>query len=347
MRRKMFHGSCRPFRRLEVCFLPAFAALFLLESCAIGTEEKKFFPAEPDYSLASMWYRGDTASCKPVDVFYVLPTCVWDWEAEDGTVCHYMDAYDSVQRQAVDPSNYLAYSLFSPYCNFYSPYYRQVTMNTWFESEDIINCRYTQSHQDVVDAFLYYMTYLNQGRPFILAGHSQGAKAVIELLKHALTDAQLEQLVAAYVFGYSISDAELEEFPALKPAQRADDCGVVVCYNSVSRPDACAELFKDNVVCINPVNWHTDSAYAPASQHSGAVFFDAQGRADTLFHALGVRVRPDLHTLLIDGLVDEDYFIPSISSLFPLGNYHVQEINLYFLDLQKNIAQRIAAWQAR
>ena len=66
-----------------------------------------------------------------------------------------------------------------------------------------------------------------------------------------------------------------------------------------------------------------------------------------MFHALGVKVRPDLHTLLIDGLVDEDYFIPSISSLFPLGNYHVQEINLYFLNLQENIRQRLEAYARR
>ena len=54
-----------------------------------------------------------------------------------------------------------------------------------------------------------------------------------------------------------------------------------------------------------------------------------------------------MHTLLIDGLKDEDYFIPSISSLFPLGNYHVQEINLYFLNLQENIRQRLEAYARR
>ena len=298
------------FRRFLVSVLClAFAA------CA-SHHVPEYCPDAPDYASASMWYRpADSASLdsKPADVFYVLPTCVWSWKTSDGQECFYMDVHDSAQRALVEGSNLLASALFGASCNFYSPYYRQITMDSWFEPEEEINRRYALAHQDVVAAFRYYMEHFNGGKPFFLAGHSQGGKAVIELLKHTLTDAERERLVAAYVFGYSVSEAELAEFPALEPAQAADDCGVVICYNSVSHPEACSELFKDNVVCINPVNWRTDSVYAPSSRHAGAVFFDAQGRADTLFHAFGVKVRPDLHTLLIDGLKDEDYFIPSVS----------------------------------
>ena len=46
----------------------------------------------------------------------------------------------------------------------------------------------------------------------------------------------------------------------------------------------------------------------------------------------------------MDGLDDDDYFIPSIARLFPKGNYHVQEINLYFLNLQANLRRRIEAF---
>ncbi|MEG0500115.1 MAG: DUF3089 domain-containing protein, partial [Rikenellaceae bacterium] len=56
------------------------------------------------------------------------------------------------------------------------------------------------------------------------------------------------------------------------------------------------------------------------------------------------KIEPTIQALLIDGLDDEHYFIPSIAKLFPKGNYHVQEINLYFLNLQKNIEQRIEAF---
>ena len=218
-------------------------------------------------------------------------------------------------------------------------------MESWMVAHEETERRYAVAHGDVVQAFDYYMTHYNAGRPFILAGHSQGAKAVIELLKHTLTPRQHDNMVAAYAFGFSVCDQELEQYPMLRPARDSVDCGVLICYNSVSAPEAVSPLFQDNVICINPLNWHTDTTYAPAGQHIGAVFFDAEGRADTLSHRIGVRIDETTHTLIVNGLDEEDYYIPSISNLFPKGNYHVQELNLYFLNVQQNIPQRIAAFR--
>ena len=58
-----------------------------------------------------------------------------------------------------------------------------------------------------------------------------------------------------------------------------------------------------------------------------------------------MRIDETTHTLIVDGLDEEDYYIPGISNLFPKGNYHVQELNLYFLNVQQNIPQRIAAFR--
>lgn len=220
-------------------------------------------------------------------------------------------------------------------------------MQSWFEDEAEINRRYAAAHQDVVRAFRYYMDHYNQGRPFLLAGHSQGGKAVIELLKHTLTPAEHQQMVAAYVFGFPITEEEISQFPLLIPARGAEDYGVTIAYNSISRPEAVSALFRHNEACINPLNWATDTTYAPASSNPGSVFFDAEGKSDTLRQAVGARLDTALHSLIIDGLSDDDYFIPSIASLFPKGNYHVQELNLYFLSIQQNLRRRIAAFQEK
>lgn len=302
-------------------------------------------PAAPDYADAAMWYSGgqDSADCA-VDVFYIAPTCVWDWTDGSGALCHYMNVSDSAQRAAVASSDLLACRLFGGSCRFLAPYYRQITMDSWFEPAAEIESRYRLAHSDVVRAFGHYMKHRNGGRPFILAGHSQGAKAVVELLKHTLTAEQRGRMVAAYVFGFSITEAELEAYPELSPASGADDTGVVICYNSVSHTGAESPLFAGNAVCINPLNWRTDTTYAPPAENIGSVFFDSGGRADTLRHTVGARIDPTTSTLIVDGLDDDDYFIPSISRLFPKGNYHVQEINLYFLNLQANLRQRIEAF---
>ena len=302
-------------------------------------------PEPPDYESGKMWYIDSLNALAGVDVFYITPTCIWDWEDNAGVTQHYMDTGNREQRLAVDISNRLAAALFTPSCRFYSPYYRQITMNSWMQSPDEIERRYSVAHQDVVKAFNYYMEHFNQGHPFILAGHSQGAKAVLELLKHTVSEKQSEKMVAAYLFGYEIKQSELENFRQLKPARDSLDCGVIVCYNSVSRQAAISPLFQNNVVCINPVNWHTDSTYAAPEENLGCVFFDEKGSSDTLFHRVGAGIDPATNTIIIDGLSDDDYYIASIGELFPKGNYHVQEINLYFLNLQKNIAQRIRSFK--
>ena len=329
---------------LLMILLFCLSVFFCLTGCS-KSDTHYNLTAKPDYSHSTMWFDAPNDALAEADIFYIVPTCIWDWRDADGKIYHLMDVGNPEQRSQVDGSVRLAHALFGKYCRFYAPYYRQVTMESWMVAHEETERRYAVAHGDVVQAFDYYMTHYNAGRPFILAGHSQGAKAVIELLKHTITPRQHDNMIAAYAFGFSVCDQELEQYPMLRPARDSVDCGVLICYNSVSAPEAVSPLFRDNVICINPLNWHTDTTYAPAGQHIGAVFFDAEGRADTLSHRIGVRIDETTHTLIVDGLDEEDYYIPGISNLFPKGNYHVQELNLYFLNVQQNIPQRIAAFR--
>lgn len=328
--------------RKTICLI-----LTVLAAAGCCPKEKNagLLPQEPDYSKENMWYRTEGMSTdKEVDVFYVTPTCVWSWQDSTGNTIYYMDTENPGQRAATDVSTRLGYELFRKSCNFFSPYYRQITMECWFGSEEEIERKYAVAHNDILKAFRYYMDNLNDGRPFFLAGHSQGAKAIIRLIEESLTEEQYSRLIAGYAFGFGISREELEKYPHLKPAEGSGDCGVTVCYNSVSAPEAISPAFKDNAVCINPVNWMTDGTYAPASLNEGSVFFHSDGHSDTLFNTVGARLLPEMNVVQVDGLDDEDYYIPSIGKIFPKGNYHVQEINLYFLNLQENIAERSEAY---
>jgi hypothetical protein len=64
---------------------------------------------------------------------------------------------------------------------------------------------------DAFAAFDYYINNYNNGRPFILAGHSQGSNVLVYLLAKymkAHPDVQ-KRMVAAYVIGYSVTDETL------------------------------------------------------------------------------------------------------------------------------------------
>lgn len=318
------------------------ALLILLAAISCSTEDVRYaISPRPDYSEEAYWFTMPCESASQADVFYIAPTCIWDWQDDDGAVHHFMDPLDSSQRELCEGPLRLAGELLGKYCNFYSPYYRQISMDSWMVSEDETQRRFAIAHEDIIAAFRHYMDTINGGRPFFLAGHSQGAKCAIELIKHTLSPEELERMVGAYIFGYPITSDELSEYPTLKPATGEFDTGKVICINSVSHPDACGAMFQDNVVCINPLNWKTDTTYAPAGMNDGTVFFAADGTSDTLFNAIGARLDAKGRSIIIDGLKDDDYYIESIGSLFPKGNYHVYELNLFFLDIQNNLRQRL------
>lgn len=210
--------------------------LLALVSC----EKDSSAPASPtiDYADNRCWFENKQGVTeKNVDLFYVVPTCIWDYTDSLGQTQHHMDIFNAEQRALTDPSIQLAKSVLADSCNFFSPYYRQISMDSWLTLDTaLIEERFKLAYQDVADAFHYYMEHDNQGKPFILAGHSQGAKAVIELLKREMTPDISRKLIATYAIGYTVTPEELAGYSTLRPAQDSIDTGVLIGFNSVTRP---------------------------------------------------------------------------------------------------------------
>ena len=211
-----------------------------------------FIPAVPDWSDAAAWYisqpSGDNAPA--ADIFYILPTCIWDWTAADGQTCRYSD-YTRTDHIAFLPSVELAEDIFAQgQYGFYCPYYRQISLNVWMDGEAAVEELFPLSMEDVSAAFDYYLDNYNEGRPFVLAGFSQGGKAVVELVKHLPAPAY-KRMVAAYAIGYRVSDEELAQYPQLRPAVDSTGTGTIICYNSVATPEAACAVLSPSDICIN------------------------------------------------------------------------------------------------
>lgn len=289
------------------------------------TPKGDIVPEEPNYGDSSQWYIVDRGA--DVDVFYIISTECGDYKYR-GRTCHYADTRNDSLRalmlgEMVGVDNLLAGDL-----NFYSPYYRQCTMET-FTSDSLRQVRMPHALCDVELAFNRYMQVYNNGRPFILAGFSQGAMAVVDLLRF-MTDEQYDRMVAAYVIGYKVPGFEWFLTTHIRPAKDSSDLGVTICYNSV-RDNSCAiPLLSDgNTVAINPVNWRTDA--------TPAMLVDPR-YGDTLTVTL------DTTTLLlhIDGYIRDDYMLPLIGRD---GNYHRLDLPLYADCLRRNIALRASRFR--
>ena len=305
-------------------FLTLTATLFITACCNKSRQaESEPLPPSPDYADKSQWYIQDRNA--DVDIFYIISTETVDYFGADSQLCHYADTYNDSIRSAMESEMAGVDELLCGNFNYFSPYYRQCTMES-FESDSLAQARFANSMKDVSHAFNYYINNFNNGRPFILMGFSQGAMAVIELLKQ-MSDEVYSRLVAAYVIGWRITDNDLAQTTHIRPALDSADLGVTICYNSVRSADCKIPLISDgNRIAINPVNWCTDATPAvittPLSPDTLTITLDTISKL-----------------LLVDGYSRDDYMLPLIGRE---GNYHRLEIPLYQSFLKNNIARRAA-----
>lgn len=287
-------------------------------------------PAMPDYNDSTQWYVQDRQAV--ADIFYVISTESGDYHTPDGKMCHFADTYNDSVRVALTAEMVGVDHLLSGELNYYSPYYRQCTLQS-FTDDSLVANRLPLALEDVSKAFNHYLKHMNQGRPFVLAGYSQGAMAVLQLLQE-MDSTTFDRMIAAYVIGANIPQTLLDSCPRIVPASDATDTGVTICYNSVRDPSCVVHLIGDNnVVAINPVNWCTDDTPASLITVPSPGRQEVEQKTDTLT----VRLDPATHLLLVNGYTGTDYVLPLIGKE---GNYHSREIWLYRKQLRENIALR-------
>ena len=312
--------------------LPLMAGLLALTACSTRQMADGYIPAEPDYDEASQWYITDRQG--EADIFYVISTETGDYPSADGSLCHYADTYADSLRLPMLSEMEGVDTLLSGRLNFYSPYYRQCSLQS-FESDSLARQRLPLALGDVRRAFAHYLKHKNQGRPFVLAGFSQGALIALGLMRE-MDDSTYARMVAAYIIGTNISQEMLDSVPRIRPAQRADDTGVTICYNSVR--DASCTLWPRSAVAINPVNWRTDSQEATLITEPTPLQPVAAQQKDTL----AVHLDTASNLLFVSGYSATDYVLPLIGKE---GNYHSREIWLYRDQLRENIQQRVSAFK--
>lgn len=312
-------------------FIFTFAALVWLWGCGtnnITDNQEQYVPDAPDYSDEKMWYTqlNDIAG-NEADVFYIPSTWEFDWTTQDGKICHYADVYNQkhLDDMAIEMGGVAEYMADGN--NFYSPYYRHITLDSWATlNEDTITRRYNDvSLTDIQNAFNHFIENFNNGRPFIIAGFSQGGKSVMELLK-TMPENIRKRMIAAYVLGYKVTPDDVAIAPWIIAAKDSLDTGVTICYNSVSSVEYVKPIVAaPNVMCINPVNWRTDDTPA------------------ILDDTITVTVDPTHKVLVLTGF--DGSYLPNILDILNVGDYHGIEPWVYKECLRKNFKQRIKSYR--
>ena len=287
-------------------------------------------PMAPDYQDPGQWYITDRGAA--ADVFYIISTETGDYPLPNGEICHYADTYNDSIRAPLYGEMLGVDTLVSGQLNFFSPYYRQCSLQT-FQSDSLTSALMPLAMDDVRRAFQYYLEHNNNGRPFILAGFSQGAHIMLELLKE-MDDDTFQRMIAAYVIGITITDDD----PHIVAAKRADDTGVTICYNSVRDTGCAMSGWTNSSIAINPVNWRTDSTHALLITEPSPLLPVAEQKKDTMT----VHLDTASGLLIVEGYTAQDYMLPLLGVE---GNYHTREIWLYRDQLRDNMALRASSFK--
>lgn len=296
-----------------------------------------------DYSQSANWVICEEKireNCE-VDIFYVLPTI---YSNKDNA---YMLWSEDKALQAKAKSVAAQHTgIFSGYSRVFAPYYRQAEfrralkeINLPVEKQTFIRL----GINDVRDAFRYYMKHLNKGRPFILLGFSQGSVALLEVMKSEFADRTINaKLVAAYLIGYPNMPKSFPQYPHLRTAERADDTGVIITYNSQA-PGKVKSPFtgRGETYCINPVNWRTDDKKAEKSEHKGSCFFDFKsGKATVKKEFVSAKIDPTSGGLVVEPAEAGKFDSKALGTKV----YHMFDLNFFYYDLQANGKRRISAF---
>jgi hypothetical protein len=209
--------------------------------------------------------QAQPASNPPIDCFYVYPTV-----SNQQTPNANLEIGPEETQTAIDQA-----SRFSQQCKVYAPMYPQVTLHELEKHESLSPEITAKAYLGMLAAFVEYMAKYNEGRGFVLIGHSQGALVLKQLIKEKIDPfpEMRKQLVSAVLLGGNVlvpkGGIVGGDFQYIPACQSAAQTHCVVAYSSFLKEPPAGAFFgrvnspllgsttaeqeaNDEVLCVNP-----------------------------------------------------------------------------------------------
>ena len=334
------------------CFFSV-ATLFFLQSCSSPKPAKGSIqsnvPRAPDYSNLQYWAahpnKKDPADSTPinsnlrdeqatadVDVFFLHPTTLtkgggWNGNLNDEALNRKTDG-GTILYQA---------SIFNGAGRVFAPRYRQAHIHSYFTKDTAsAMAAFELAYLDLKTAFEYYLNNWNNGRPIIIAAHSQGAQHAKRLLKEYFDGQNLgNRLVVAYLVGMPVTKDYFAKIPVCEtPEQTGCFCSwrtFKLGYEPKTRFP-----MGEKIAVVNPLSWTTDKTFVPKSKHEGYVLM---GFKASPAHLLGAQVN--------NGILWTEKPTFKGSFLYRANNYHVGDFNFFYFNVREDAKRRVGLFWKR
>jgi hypothetical protein len=303
--------------------------------------------SQPDYSNLNNWaaspFKYDPSDDVPkglkdkskdslADVFFIYPTTYTDSKMPEGWNA---DINDVALNQKTDNTTILYQaSVFNKYCRVFSPRYRQANIRAFYtEEKDSADAAFDTAYEDIKNAFEYYLQHFNQGRPIIIASHSQGTLHAGRLLKEFFENQPLkEQLVCAYLVGLPVFS---NYFSALQSCTDPASTSCFVSWRTFEDGYVSSRIQNEKLKAFvtNPLTWNMDTTFASADLNKGGVLRNFNKVIPGLVHA-------QVHGNIL--WVNKPKFFGDF--LLKTKNFHIADYNLFYNNIRENVGVRVKSF---
>jgi len=256
-----------------------------------------------------------------------LPLDLWNASLDDSALNNKTDN---------SPILYQA-SIFNASGQVYAPRYRQANYSAYFSPDKAAAAKaFDFAYQDVKNAFEYYLQHYNNGRPIIIASHSQGTTHAKRLMREFFDGKPLAtQLVAAYLVGMPV---EKDYFVSIPVCTNPTQTGCFCSWRTLREGYLTEYIKKETleVVVTNPLSWDTSAAPVGRNKNKGAVLSKFN---KVLKNTTGGRV---VNNVL---WVNKPKFLGGF--LLKRKDYHIGDLNLFYVNVRENIKQRITTYKLK
>lgn len=306
--------------------------LFLLFLSFVSLASCSKYYNSLDYSNDENWCFKETSKSAKVDTFFLAPA--------SASGSGLMDLNDEKMKSKFLGSVKMEKGIYDEKTRFFSPYYREVLLNSFNEDglDELLNYAYV----DVYSSFKYYLKNYNNGNKIILAGFSEGAMLALRLLEDYINDENFYNLyVATYAIGAPVSNEYLAKNDKLKMAEGEADLKVIISFNSEDSAITSSFLIKENEYtnAINPLTWSRSIDEASKDLNKGAVFIDTRGNIkNEIANFCGCYIDSKRGTLKVVGVDKASY--PAGIPFCEDGIYHIYDYQFFYNNLKENVQKR-------
>ncbi|MBK5307064.1 MAG: DUF3089 domain-containing protein [Frankiaceae bacterium] len=283
------------------------------------------------------------------DCFYVYPT-VSQAPSDNAPRTVTPEVVDVVHAQA---------ALFSSVCRVFAPVYQQVTTRALLSGRYFDPAAQKVAYQDVRAAWLDYLAHDNNGRPYVLIGHSQGSLVLSRLITDEIEpDASTRgRLLSAILIGSNVTAARGSDiggtFTKIPACRTAGQRGCVIAYSSYAVTPPSYSLFGRSsstgidVLCTDPTVLAGAAGAAHPFVPAGRVTAGPRALPGTGFVSYpgGIRVACRtaagatwLHVSTVPG----SGVPPFEAALGPAWGLHVADVTLALGDLVEAVRRQVA-----